>query len=876
MKRHTSRVSRPALFGLLTACFLASPVYSYAQTNVDLLTQRSPIAQPYKYVTGGQMSGAAVDASPDPLVSYVWDQPKATDSLQVYVVHPVSAEAVSGAGNFTGLSTVGAEQCAVKVKGTGVIRLDFGTELPAWIEVDSPDLTGDVEFGISEYNVSVPLGKVKKPVRYNKTYRLELNKELYEGVRYGFIYVNKFAAEFNITSIRAVCQVKPTNYTGSFDTDNPMLNRIWYVGAYDVKANLREDCFGAILIDRGDRFSWTGDAYPAQAASMVAFSNYDEVLKNLYWTESHPNGIETYELYWVESLLDYYLYSGDEDGFRALLPKAVQRLKHAFDVFDNPPDLHFVGWDQRLGTGFDHPNCSEGIWTFKMCAIGAWKHMAAVMRTLGEEAQATIYERWAKVKGVQCSTASVLRQLGMHSSADAINADLVADLSKLYHKDFSDREQRLSLSPFNQYFVLKAMARAGHYDDAFASVFDEWGGQIEYGGTCYFEVFRPDWAKHIGTNGPIPHTQAGVTSLAHPWGAGVVAWLSEEMLGIKPTAAGFSTFTVKPHLAGAAKRVSGQTMTPHGAISASFDLQSGQHRLSVPEGTVGTLCLPKEGMSMSHVMLNGKQLESYAEDADFVYLPDLQPGQYEASVVYEGTPTEMKTEEWKYAMDIKEIDRTTHGRWFEKYGKDGYVIVGGQDNGDDLEKLPSYVSSVVFDLGIRNVLREHRAMNLTPITPEAMIPVSDAEGARKVLNCYYSRGTQMVPVEVRLKYNHPYRLAVYTADCDKGGRDYFAEAFDLETMNRLTPCTRVKDMEGGVYLIYEYNRSIRVMLNNIRGDNTLINAVFFDGASETAVGAVTRDEDRADESIAYSLSGIPMQASTQKSIHVVHGKKFLR
>ena len=107
------------------------------------------------------MSGAAVDASPDPLVSYVWDQPKATDSLQVYVVHPVSAEAMSGAGNFTGLSTVGAEQCAVKVKGTGVIRLDFGTELPAWIEVDSPDLAGDVEFGISEYNVSVPLGKVK-------------------------------------------------------------------------------------------------------------------------------------------------------------------------------------------------------------------------------------------------------------------------------------------------------------------------------------------------------------------------------------------------------------------------------------------------------------------------------------------------------------------------------------------------------------------------------------------------------------------------------------------------------------------------------------------------------------------------------------------
>ena len=70
----------------------------------------------------------------------------------------------------------------------------------------------------------------------------------------------------NITNVRLVCQAKPANYLGSFECDNTMLNRIWYTGAYTVRTNLLENCFGAILMERGDRFSWTGDAYISQAA----------------------------------------------------------------------------------------------------------------------------------------------------------------------------------------------------------------------------------------------------------------------------------------------------------------------------------------------------------------------------------------------------------------------------------------------------------------------------------------------------------------------------------------------------------------------------------------------------------------------------------
>jgi len=47
------------------------------------------------------------------------------------------------------------------------------------------------------------------------------------------------------------------------------------------KLNLLRDYFGAILIDRGDRISWTGDAHCSQAAALAAFGNDDFVKKNL-------------------------------------------------------------------------------------------------------------------------------------------------------------------------------------------------------------------------------------------------------------------------------------------------------------------------------------------------------------------------------------------------------------------------------------------------------------------------------------------------------------------------------------------------------------------------------------------------------------------
>ncbi len=311
----------------------------------------SEIKAPYSSVSG-TFSGEDVSYSPDPLVAMRWERPKYTDSLEVYVLSPTSFQvdspeniSIKNPSDFT-------------VKGACNLRFDFGRVSAAWFEFESADLEGEVEMSISEYNEPAIFNKgaqhpkkTAKPVRYGNTWRLELNDELYEGVRFAWIHIYSLKKKATISSVRLVCQVKPTNYEGRFSCSDTLLTRIWYTGAYTVKLNLLQNHFGAILMERSDRHSWTGDAHTSQAASLVAFGNFDFVKENIRYTSDQFNGIASYSLYWVLSLLDYYRYTGDRELLDEMLENVCSKLDIAYEHYGTDPKLAFYGWDERLGAG---------------------------------------------------------------------------------------------------------------------------------------------------------------------------------------------------------------------------------------------------------------------------------------------------------------------------------------------------------------------------------------------------------------------------------------------------------------------------------------------------------------------------------------------
>jgi len=813
----------------------------------------SPIPEPYSYVSSGSFSGPAVPLSPDPLVTYRWPNPQASDGLQIYLQKPITVSADTNS-SFVNLQSLTGNNPNVTVNGAGSIQMDFGIENAAWLEFDSPDLTGAVQMSISEYNQSeiTAIGgthnvKTLVPSKYGNTYRLELNSQLYEGVRFGWIHVLTFTNRWHITGLRLVCQNKPANYNGSFACSDPMLTRIWYDGAYTVKLNLLNNSFGAILIDRGDRISWTGDAHCSQAAALVAFGDYDFIKENLLATANNDNGIASYALYWVLSLIDYYNYTGDAATLGGNITNAEAILDNAYAVYGTNPNLGFYGWDERLGAGFDNANCQESQNAYKMLSIRAWNLFAATMGAYGRSDLKTKYNGYASAKITALrQNAAWYQGFSLHACADAVDTDLLNDAEKnaIFAQEFTNQVNRISYSPFNQYFVIQAFATMDKYDDALSSINDLWGGEINYGGTTLFEVSRPSWNDGIGVNDPAPNGQCGFTSLCHPWSAGVVKWLSEEILGIKPTAPGFATYQILPHLSRTLTFVSGTTPTPLGNIQASFNVSNGLCTVSAPAGTMGTIGIPKVEKNISSININGNLawdgtfhavagIGGAREDSEFVYFTNVPPGAYSLSASYSGmTPSYIKPPE-QYAASVIKEDSTTSGNWGGVYGKDGFILCDYNGNGSDVRSLPSYVSSVNYHMYGGNGLPLSVVWASGTNDSRALAANASNQITRNATCLFtdgYNGGRNTMTFTINCTGIRNYQVALYFVDWDNKGRQLAVEMFDANTLDMIAPVQVVTNFTGGKYLVYSYNQSAKFRIDHVWDDNAVLSGIFFDPA----------------------------------------------
>ncbi len=797
------------------------------------------IKEPYQPVNNGSWTGIAVKESPDPLITYRWKSPKATDSLQTYILKPKKI-----AGLPESSFTITKNQTTVS--GTGTLLFDFGVESAGWIEFDSNDLVDSVEVSISEYNEPAILNagaqhriKTRAPIKYGNTYRLELNDFLYEGVRFAWIHVRNFSKTWHMKNVRLMCQVRPVNYSGSFSCSDPELTRIWYTGAYLVKINMLQEYFGAILMERSDRHSWTGDAYPAQAAALAAFGNYDVIKKNIAYTSGQNNGIAAYSLYWVLSLIDYYNYTGDTSFFMEYAGNADKRLEKAFNQYDSLPKLGFMGWDERLGAGFENPQTLESQNTYKMLCINAWKQFAKAMLSLNKTELAAKYHQYAdsKIKLMLADEKSV-QQYGIHAISEAVNAGLSDQpiISKLATLQFSDRLNRLSYSPFNQYFIIEAMALAKHYNEALTTIKDSWGGQLRYGGTTFFEVYRPSWNSILRPNDAPINNQCGYTSLAHPWSAGVTKWLSENILGIQPVESGFKRFSIIPFLGDQLTQVSGTMPTHFGSITADFNVLSGICTITVPPGTIAEkIGLPKAGKQILNVVVNGKLLwdgtshqgsgiNSVAEDSQYLYLNQVSTGNYRFKLSYrDGRKIPVTLPEpFNYTITSFIQDTLTSGRWNNKYGRQGYQLFGYSKDAVS-KQLPDFVESVTLQKNGVVVWPESDSDESVLAAPGQTIKTAAAIITKDPNAC-----DQTMTIDIRLKRNEPFQLSLYFLDLDRQDRRSAIELFDLKTLNIIAPVEMVRNYEQGKYVTFSYNQSVRIRINHVRGKNAAVSGIFFD------------------------------------------------
>jgi len=597
----------------------------------------------YPYLHGGHWQGGDFGLSPDPLRGYAWEErflQNPREPLQCYAALPVAATVESG--QVVGLETLSRPGSALSVSGPCSLRVDFGVESAAWLEFESSDLNGEVELSVSEYNRPgvVNLGpksprKTAAPERVGaSTWRLQLNDLCYEGVRFGWVHVRSCRKPWQLRNLRAVCQIKPTNYRGSFRSSNPLLDRIWETGAYAVKLNLLEDHMGAILMDRGDRHSWTGDALITQAVSLAAFGNFDFVRLNTERMQDDDNGIETYALHWIRLLADYVLRSGDRVFWETQLPRVTTKLERALTVVHSRYFIGypaFCGHDDRFG-GFVEDTPPANLRYYRYLArrtahevltlLGMFPAAGAnsAVRAVAEEVIAAMDRLHAADRGM----------LGLHEGSEALLADSLSDpqeIESLARRIYADPIRTVSYSPFNGYFVLEGMAAAGHWSAAAALLDRCWGRMLRLGATTFWESFRPEWVDCLEPNDPIFCGTHGQTSLCHPWSSGPTRWLSDHVLGVTPAAPGFTVVKIAPS-SGIVAECRGTVPTPQGDIA--IERSNGAIRVDLPAGTrgigpAGEELHPGENVLSEPHRLRSVSLAPAAVRHEWAWLPDTTP-----------------------------------------------------------------------------------------------------------------------------------------------------------------------------------------------------------------------------------------------------------
>ncbi len=157
------------------------------------------------------------------------------------------------------------------------------------------------------------------------------------------------------------------------------------------------------------------------------------------------------------------------------------------------------------------------------------------------------------------------------------------------------------ISPYYNNYVIYALSMAGHNEDAMRVLRDYWGGMLAEGATTCWEAYDPRWPKSDFHGNLYADGNHGYfVSLCHGWSSGPTSWLTERVLGIRPTGGGYTTAEIAPDL-GDLDWAEGTVPTPQGQIHVRAEKKNGAMNLllSLPPGVTATVTFAGKSQTLT-------------------------------------------------------------------------------------------------------------------------------------------------------------------------------------------------------------------------------------------------------------------------------------
>lgn len=511
------------------------------------------------------------------------------------------------------------------------VVLDFGRELTGRVElVSDSDLpvTVTVQVGESESEaMKAPyLGVNQLTIAAHGT-----GHGPKSAFRFAKIRFVDGGPEVRFKAIRVDDIYYPITYQGSFESSDPLLNRIWEMGAYTAHLCMQDGVWDASKRDRG---RWMGDLDVSGRVIEDVFgerSLMEDTLDRLIGpapVDQHVNGIPGYSSFWFTGVADYYRHTGDKEFLEREHARMVQLLDYVDKEFDarniyaNKSNVWlYVDWSPELNGDTPETRRATTLEFYRAYREAVW-----MLRELGDTANAVKYEaRAAEIEAGaqkylldenmgafgprwQTNAAAVIGGAAQPGQYDAIWKSVLS-------KVVTGPTNGLIISPYYNYYVIQAMAKTGHREQALKWIRQYWGGMVAEGATSFWEAYDPSWYREDFHASLQSDNRSGYfVSLAHGWSSGPTAWLMEQVLGIQPTGAGFSTVDIRPDLVDL-DWAKGAEPTPHGLLKVDARKRGGAIAIAVeiPEGVAARVSVPVNSPG-ARVTVNGGPVNATAAE----------------------------------------------------------------------------------------------------------------------------------------------------------------------------------------------------------------------------------------------------------------------
>jgi len=604
----------------------------------------------------------------------------------------LSPIAVIGHGTVTGADSGALSGQTIRITGSnsgitfdfgrevgGIASVMFGTasdaaqtvglsfcESSEYIGPSSDGSSGHVYPDAAYYQTE---GFLSAAVTPSSTYVMPTDK-LRGGFRYMSIYLNTTGwvevtgVTLNFTPAPAMSV--PNQYPNYFYSNDDLLNRIWYAGAYTIQMDTVDPHQGrawpapttgwednatigtgtSVLVDgaKRDRTVWPGDlgvAIPTAYVSLGDLTSTMNSLNVLYAGQNTTTGefqrsgpplhaaggttnSDTYHLWTLIGAYNYYLYSGDKawvDAHWAAHKKGVAFSTAKIGASGLLGVTLVSDWG-RLGMSGENIEANAIMYQVLVTS-------AALATVEGDTAQAATYTTQAATLKAAANatlwnaaaggyhdnpTSTLIPQDGNSLSVwfglvdDTTKAPtLLATLKKNWNTYGSQTPEgdptKAMISPFPGSMEVAARFIANDDQDALDLIRLEWG----------YMLSSPKGAggtfwEGYQADGSLGYGGAYM-SHAHGWSSGPTFAMTQWVLGVAPDSAAGQTFHVIPHV-GDLTHVEGLlTIATGKTVSVSYDhAMCGDFNMTVDSstntGSVGVVGIPKFGLSPV-VQVNG-------------------------------------------------------------------------------------------------------------------------------------------------------------------------------------------------------------------------------------------------------------------------------